>query len=324
MKKRLLGKTGVAVAPIALGCGSFGGVGSPKKLVGFGLDPEASFATMNEAVALGIDLFDTACSYAGGASETLIGQWLATQSSAVRDRIHIATKVGTVVEDFGTRIDLSPRCISEQLDGSLERLGVDRVDFCLCHAPDPETPIEATLEGFAAAIDAGKVSFIGACNVTAAQLQEALDASARLGLPRYDWIQNEYNLIHRKDERDLFLLCAEHNLGLTPFSSIAGGVLSGKYVRDQAPPPNSRLAIRPDGRMPTASQFDAIDRLGKEAAGRGVSAAALALAWVVAHPLVTAAITGPARSAEHLRAARDAQTIELDQASRLEMARWFE
>ena len=324
MKKRLLGKTGIAVAPIALGCGSFGGIGSPKNLIGLGLDPEASFAAMDEAVTLGIDLFDTAYSYAGGASETLMGEWLKSQSTEVRGRIRMATKVGTVVDDGGTRIDLSPQRISEQLNASLERLGVDRVDFCLCHAPDPETPIEATLEGFAAAIGAGKVSYIGACNVTATQLREALEASARLGLPRYDWVQNEYNLMHREDERDLFLLCEEHNVGLTPFSSMAGGVLSGKYARDQVPPPDSRLALRPDGRMPSTAQFDAIDRLSKEAARRGVSTAALALAWVVAHPLVTAAITGPARSAEHLGAAREALAIELDQESRLEVARWFE
>jgi aryl-alcohol dehydrogenase-like predicted oxidoreductase len=324
MKTRMLGKTGTAIGRVVLGCGSFGGIGSPKELIGRGLDEAASLATMDEAVVLGINLFDTAHAYAGGASERMIGRWLAAQPSKVRAGIHIATKVGLVMENQICRVELSPTRIAEQLDISLERFGVDRVDFCLCHFPDPVTPIEATLEGFAAAIEAGKVRHIGACNLTAVQLSGALAASARLGLPRYEWIQNEYNLIKRDDERDVFLLCQDHKLSVTPYSPMAGGVLSGKYARDQMPPPDSRVAQWPGGHLPSPKQFDAIDRLSKEAAKRGVSTGAMALAWVMAHPLVTALLTGPSRTPPHLKAAREALTIELDEATRREMSSWFD
>jgi aryl-alcohol dehydrogenase-like predicted oxidoreductase len=323
MKTRILGPTGVAVSQVALGCGSFGGIGSPRHLIGRGLDREASLATMDEAVALGINLFDTAYSYADGASETLMGEWLRTQSAESRQRIHIATKVGNIVSDSGIRVDLSPRNIAAQLHSSLERLGAPRVDFCLSHDPDPETPIEATLEGFAAAIQAGLVSHIGACNVDAKQLTAAMQASVRLGLPRYEWIQNEYNLLNRRAEQDLFHLCETYDIGFTPYSPIAGGVLSGKYVRDEPPPSDSRLALRPGAQAPSRAHFEAIARLELKAAQWGSSTGALALAWVTSHPRVTAAICGPSRRAEHLRLVREAQAIELDAATRIEIGSWF-
>jgi 1-deoxyxylulose-5-phosphate synthase len=324
METRMLGKTGIAISRVALGCGSFGGIGSPKGLIGRGLDERASFASMDEAVALGVNLFDTAHSYAGGASEKTIGRWLTVQPSKIKAEIHIATKVGPVMESNVRRVELSPVRIAQQLNVSLERLGVDRVDFCLCHFPDPVTPIEETLEGFAAVIEAKKVAHIGACNLTAAQLTEALGASARLGLPRYEWIQNEYNLIKRDDERDVFPLCKEHEIGLTPYSPMAGGVLSGKYIRDQLPDPNSRVALWPTGQLPSRKQFDAIDRLSEEASIRGVGTGAMALAWVMAHPLVTGLLTGPLRTPEHLKAAREALTIELDEAARRRISNWFD
>jgi aryl-alcohol dehydrogenase-like predicted oxidoreductase len=169
-----LGGTGIRISRLALGCGTFGGVGSPATLIGHGLDEAAAFATMDEAAALGITLFDTACSYAGGASESMIGRWLARRPAALRQRIRICTKLGTVVSATGIEVDLSPANLERQLNASLERLGVAQVDLCMSHAPDDRTPIAETLEGFAALIEAGKVSAIGACNITAAQLQEAL------------------------------------------------------------------------------------------------------------------------------------------------------
>src|SRR5262249_30752456 len=149
---RPLGRTGVNISQIALGCGSFGGVGSPAHLIGKGLDRDTSFATMDEAHALGITLFDTAHSYAGGASERLIGEWLQRQDAKVRRAILLSTKVGNVVTDSGVRVDLTPRNILAQLSLSLERTGISRFDFCLAHEVDSSTPIESTLEGFAEAI----------------------------------------------------------------------------------------------------------------------------------------------------------------------------
>lgn len=324
MKTRVLGNTGIAIGRVALGCGSFGGIGSPLELLGRGLDEAASFTTMDEALALGINLFDTAHAYAAGASESMIGRWLAAQPSKVKAGIHIATKVGPALENQAWTVDLSPARIAQQLDISLERLGLDRIDFCLCHFPDSVTPIEATLEGFAAVIDAGKVAHIGACNLTEAQLGEALAASARLGLPRYEWIQNEYNLMKRGDEVGIFPLCQEHKLGLTPYSPMAGGVLSGRYARDQAAPPESRVAQWPGKQLPSPKQFAAIDRLKDAAANRGVTTGAMALAWVIAHPLVTALLTGPSRTPPHLQAAREALTIELGEPTREQLSNWFD
>jgi len=323
MQYRKLGQTGIEISRIALGCGTFGGVGSPAALVGRGLDEAAAVATMDEAMALGITLFDTAFSYAGGASDRMIGRWLMRQDSEVRKRIRIATKVGTVVSAEGMRTDLSPGTIAEHLSRSLERLGLDHVDLCLSHGPDPQTPIEATLEGFAAIIEAGKVSHIGACNVTPSDLRDALAASDRLGLPRFEWVQNAYNLVNRTDETELFAMCRDHRLGLTPYSPVAGGVLTGKYERDQPAPQDSRLSLRPEGAQPSTGTFDSIDRLRQHAAALGVGAGALALAWVMSHPLVTAPIAGPSRTGEHLRLVREALTVPLDEQGRAKIGSWF-
>jgi len=320
---RMLGQTGIAVSRVALGCGTFGGVGSPRHLIGRGLDRDASLACMDEALALGIDLLDTAHSYADGASERYIGEWLECQTPGTRASMHVATKVGTVVTDSGIAVDLSPQTIVEQLTESLTRLGVSRVDFCLSHAPDPATPIEATLHGFADVIGRGWVSHIGACNVDAEHLIAAVQTSSRLGLPRYEWVQNEYNLLNRSDEQALLEVCSAHGIGYTPFSPMAGGLLSGKYVRDQPPPPESRLSLRPHGQPPSKAIFDGIAQLQGEAARRGCDPGALALAWVTNHPQVTAAICGPSRRAEHLRLPRQALTIELDAPTRARIGAWF-
>jgi len=323
MELRPLGTTGISLFPVTLGCGTFGGIGSPAHLVGRGLDEAAARAAMDEAVALGVNLFDTACSYAGGASERFIGRWLADQSPERRESVRLATKVGIVATAEGMTVDLSRSNIGRQFAGSLERLGAERVDFCLSHAPDTATPTEETLEALADLIESGQILHIGACNLSSDQLEEALLASERLGLPRYEWLQNEYNLLRRGDEADLFALCREHGLSLTPFSPLAGGVLSGKYERDQAPPKGSRLALRPEGQSLQPALFDALDRLAARATERGVSAGALALAWVMSQPLVCSLIAGPARTAEHLGLARAALGVTLTAAERDEIAGWF-
>jgi aryl-alcohol dehydrogenase-like predicted oxidoreductase len=324
MQYKKLGRTDIEIGRIALGCGTFGGIGSPAALIGRGLDESAAFATLDEALALGITWFDTAFSYGGGASDRMIGRWLSQQDREARRRIRIGTKVGTVVSAEGMRMDLSPRTIAEHLDRSLERLGLERVDLCLAHGPDTETRIEATLEGFAAVVEAGKVSYIGACNVTADQLCDALAASDRLGLPRFECVQNAYSLLSRADESELFAVCREHKLGLTPYSPMAGGVLTGKYRRDQPAPRDSRLGFRPEDAMPSPATFDSIELLRQHAAVLGVGAGALALAWVMSHPLVTAPIAGPSRSGEHLQLLREALTLELDEHSRGLIGSWFE
>ncbi|MGL3104591.1 aldo/keto reductase [Bradyrhizobium sp. BR 1432] len=213
--------------------------------------------------------------------------------------------------------------MTAQLSLSLEQLRLSHVTFCLTHAPDERTPIESTLEAFTEAIESGQLSHIGACNIDARQLSAAMEASARLGLSRYEWVQNEYNLLNRGDERELFAVCAEHSLGYTPYSPIAGGVLSGKYSRGKPPPAKSQLALLPGGTILNAT-FDAVERIRCKAALHDCSTGALALAWVMHHPSVTAAVCGPAKRAEHLQLVREALAIELNEAERAEIAAWFE
>lgn len=322
MKTRPLGTTGIYVSQAILGCGEFGGVGARSHLIGHGLTREASFAVLDEAVGLGINVLDTAFGYAGGASARFIGEWLRAQPPNVRGSLHIATKVGKIVDPEGIRVDLSPRNVITQLSASLAQLQLSHVTFCLTHAPDQQTPIGSTLEAIAQAIESGQVSHIGASNIHAKQLATAMDASERLGLPRYEWVQNEYNLLNRSDERELFAVCAEHGLGYTPYSPIAGGVLSAKYRRGKSPPAKSRLAVLPN-ELISDSAFDAIELLNRKAAMRGCSTGALALAWVMSDPRVTAPVCGPAKEAEHLRFVREALAIELDDSERDEIGEWF-
>jgi aryl-alcohol dehydrogenase-like predicted oxidoreductase len=325
MHNGMLGTTGVEISRIILGCGTFGGIGGAKALIGHGLDRAAAFETLDEALALGVNVLDTAERYAAGESERTIGAWLQRQPAEVRAGLHISTKVAPPFLDGGAGQPFDRGFIERKLSTSLERLGVPRVTFYLSHAPDPDTPIERTLEGFAAVVESGQVRHIGCCNVDASQLREALDASDRLGLPAFEWVQNSFSLLAPKEGGDVRALCAERGLHFTPFSPLAGGALSGKYKRGEPFPEGTRLALRPDGVDELLSDriFDALDRLGTEAIRRGASTAALALAWVLAHPDCTAPVVGPSRAAPHLGHAREALALELTSDTGLEMAGWF-
>jgi aryl-alcohol dehydrogenase-like predicted oxidoreductase len=136
-------------------------------------------------------------------------------------------------------------------------------------------------------------------------------------------VQNEYNLLNRVHEQGLLRLCDAYGIGYAAFSPMAGGLLSGKYLRDEPPPPDSRLSLRPEGHLRSQSFFDGIEQLEREAARRGCNTGALTLAWVMSHPQVTAAICGPSRHAEHLGLARQALTIELDESARTRIGNWF-
>jgi len=308
-----------------LGCGTFGGIGGSPHLVGRGLDESSAFATMDEAVGLGITLFDTAESYAGGASETMIGRWLVDRDSAVADRVRLATKVAPPdVNGSGGRFDAT--FLEEKFSGSLQRLGVDTVEFLLTHEPDDGTPIEETLEGLEAIRASGRCRYVGACNVDAGQLTAALDAAGRLGISGFQVVQNGYSLLEPRDDRAVRSICAERDLAFTPFSPLAGGALTGKYRRDVTPPPNSRMALRPDGvdELLTPAVYDAIDRLRSDAESRhAVDCGALALAWLLHHRDVTAVVTGPARRSPHLGLAAQAVDVVLSDADFAEIESWF-
>ncbi len=311
--------------PFILGCGTFGGLGGSPELIGLGLDEVAAFATLDEAVDLGITLFDTAERYAGGASETMIGQWLTTRNHSTTRGVRITTKdAPPYVDGPAGRFDQA--FLEEKFSGSLERLGVDEVELLLTHAPDDATPIEETLVGLEAIRASGRCAHLGACNVDAVQLDAALDAAQRLGITGYEVVQNSYSLLNIDDEREVRRICADRGLSFTPFSPLAGGVLTGKYQRDTPPPPDTRLALRPEGNdeLLTAAVHDAIDQLRYAAANKhGVECGALALAWLTYHPEVTAPVVGPSRRSAHLVLAAQALEVGLTATDFAEISNWF-
>ena len=317
--------SGWSLGSVILGCGTFGGIGGSQQLVGRGLDERSAYATMDEAVDLGITLFDTAENYAGGASESMIGRWLVDRDSVVVDSVRIATKVAPPRgKDSGRCFDAA--FLDEKFAGSLRRLGVDSVAFLLTHAPHDDTPIEVTLEGMEAIRASGRCSYVGACNVDADQLTTALDAAERLGIVGYRVVQNGYSLLAPHDELAVRSICYERGVAFTPFSPLAGGALTGKYRRGVAPAPDSRMALRPDGvdELLTPAAWDAIDRLRSHAERRyGVTCGALALAWLLHRQGVTAVVTGPSRRSPHLELAAKAIGVTMPASDSAEIESWF-
>jgi aryl-alcohol dehydrogenase-like predicted oxidoreductase len=279
---------------------------------------------MDAAVDLGITTFDTADAYGGGRSETYIGEWLRTKPPSTRDEIVVSTKTFNPMDE-GTDHGLRPERIHRQLESSLRRLGVERVDMYLTHEQDPDTPVEDTLGALDELVRSGKVGAIGASNIDGAGLAEALHASAHRGLVRFEWVQNSYSLLERGAEQDVLPLCAEHGLGFTPYSPLAGGWLTGKYRADEPPPPGSRMTQRPEEyrHLETPATYRGLARLEAHASARGVDTATLALAWLLAHPLVTAVVVGPRRP-EHLEPARRALELDLSEDERAELAGLFD
>jgi aryl-alcohol dehydrogenase-like predicted oxidoreductase len=239
---RRLGPTSLELSRSGLGGGNFGGVGSAPELFGQGESKEEAFALMDAAWAAGVNFFDTAASYGGGRSETWVGRWR-------RDRgadVILSTKVyWSVTGDPNDRGLARDRVLQENA-ASLERLGVGRVQMYLTHEPDPETPILETLETLDWLVSEGKVEAIGASNVTAEQLVEALETSDAHGLARYAWVQNELNLLAPDAQNDVQKICRREGLGFTPFSPLAGGWLTGKYVSGAPYPDGSRMTLRPE------------------------------------------------------------------------------
>jgi 1-deoxyxylulose-5-phosphate synthase len=312
-----LGRSGIEVSAVMVGGGTIGGIGSARATWGKGLTDEEAFQMLDTAVGIGIGVIDTANSYAGGHSEEVIGSWLRSRSADVL----VATKVGNLVEADQADICLASDHIVRQFPASLRRLGLDKIDMYLSHAPDESTPIGETLEAFAELIEAGQVRSIGACNVTAAQLVESLVEADRLGLPRYEWVQNEYSALARGDEATVIPVCRDHGLGYTPHSVLCGGVLSGKFLPGAELPAGTTVALRPDDYAPylTASVLEGVQRWALAAKEFGVGPAALALAWVLSSDDVTAALVG-ARRPEQFADVRDGLELRLDPDQRERLA----
>ncbi len=320
MEYRQLGRTGLELSRIGLGCGNFGGVGSAPELFGQGESETEARALMDAASAAGVNFFDTAASYGGGRSESWIGRWRAERDLPVL----LSTKVYWSVHGDPADRGLSSERIVRELDGSLSRLGVSRVDMYLTHEPDPGTPIEETLRALDERRRSGKVGAIGASNLDGKQLEEALETSSRCGLARFDWVQNEYSLLRRGPERDVLPVCAREGLGFTPFGPLSGGWLVGKYRKGEPYPPGSRMTLRPEPYADLVSEatFRGIARFQAAAAERGLEPATLAIAWVLSHPQVTAVVVGPRRP-EQLAHALAALELPLSPDERDELAALF-
>ncbi|HKI92822.1 MAG TPA: aldo/keto reductase [Gaiellaceae bacterium] len=310
MERAYLGSTGVRVTRVILGCGNFGGIGSSPAFFGKAETREQAFALLDAAWEAGITTLDTADAYGGGRSETFIGDWLRTKGPDVREGIVLSTKTFNPMDE-GADHGLAPARVRRQVESSLQRLGVERVDMFLAHEWDPDVPVAETAGALDELVAAGKIGAYGLSNVDGRQLREALAAGS------FGWVQNSYSLLDREAEREVLPLCFEHGLGFTPFSPLAGGWLTGKYRRGEPLPAGSRMTQRPEPyrHLEDERVYAALDALAAAAQERGATMAALALAWLLAEPRLTAVVVGPRRP-EHLEPALAALQLPLDAAER--------
>lgn len=314
MERGRLGRSEVEVPRVALGCGNFGGIGTEPGLRGKGLSETEAFLLMDAAWELEITHFDTADAYAGGRSEEVIGNWIA--SRGVRPLLTTKTFFATEREP-GEGLD--PARVERQLTSSLERLGVEQVDLYLAHWFDPDVPLAATLQTFERARAGGRVRAYGASNFEPAQVRAMLTAG---GEPCA--VQNGYSLLQREDDEELLELCARESIAYLAHSPLRGGWLSGKYGRGEAVPADSRVALWPEmyGGLATAATFAALDRLARYAREQNRSMPGLALAWVLADQRVTQVIVGASRPA-HLSAVVEALASPLAPGERERLTALF-
>ena len=307
MRTTTLGSTGLNVSNLCLGTMQFG----------WTADEAASFAVLDAFVAAGGNFIDTADIYSnwspgnpGGVSEEIIGRWMKARGN--RDSLVIATKVRGRMWPGDDGEGLGRHHIERALEDSLRRLQVETIDLYQCHWPDDATPIDETLTVFGELIAAGKVRHIGASNYNPAQLRSALDAADARSLPAFATLQPHHNLVHRKEyEAELAALCAARGVGVIPYSPLAGGFLTGKY-RSGQPLPKSARAER-SKRYMTDEGFAVIDALEAVAAAHATTIAAVALAWQLTRPAVTAPIIG-ANSVDQLAALLPAADLALTEA----------
>jgi aryl-alcohol dehydrogenase-like predicted oxidoreductase len=288
MEYRLLGRTGVRVAPLCLGTWNFG---APT--------PESeALRITHKALAAGINLIDTADEYGGGESERIVGKALAGEN---RKKVILATKFHFPLSDDPNDRGNSRLHILDAVEGSLRRLQTDWIDLYQVHRPDFDTPPDETLRALDDLVRQGKVRYIGCSTFPAWMVMEALAISERWGLARYVTEQPPYNLLDRRIENELVPLALRHQLGLLPWSPLATGVLAGRYASTDVAPADSRAA-RLGGWLAervTPRGIEAAGQVAELAREHGLTSAQLALLWVKDQPAVTAPIIGP-RTERHL------------------------
>lgn len=306
MEYRLLGPSGLVVSRLCLGTMTFG----------HETDREGAFAQLDTFIEAGGTFIDTADVYSHGVSEEIIGGWLA-ERPGVRDQVVIATKGRFPMNSYPNGVGLSRRHLSDALDASLRRLGVDSIDLYQFHAWDPLTPVEEYLRFVDDAVSAGKVHYFGLSNFTGWQLTAVVERARAHGWTAPISLQPQYNLLTRSIELEVVPACTEYGLGLMPWSPLAGGWLTGKYRRDEVPSGATRLGEDPargmEGyqRRNTETTWAVLDALADVADGSGLTMAQTALAWLADRPRVTAPILGN-RTTEQLTGSLAIADVHLD------------
>jgi len=308
-----LGKTGLKVSRICLGCMTYG----TPQWRDWVLDEEASRPFIRRALELGVNFFDTADMYSNGASEEVVGR--ALKDFAKRDEVVLATKVYFPLGNAPNAGGLSRKHVFDAIDASLRRLGVDHVDLYQIHRWDPETPIEETLEALHDLVRAGKVRYLGASSMYAWQFAKALYLADLHGWTRFVSMQNHYNLVYREEEREMLPLCREQGIGVIPWSPLARGFLAGNRPKgDEGVTRRARSDTFAHKLYRQPEDYEVAERVAAVAERRGAKPAQVALAWLLHQPAVTAPIIGASKT-EHLEDAVAALEIHLSDDERREL-----
>ncbi len=304
-----LGRTGLSVSRLCLGCMTYGEPGRGNHE--WTLDEEASRPFIREAVEAGINFFDTANVYSDGSSEEIVGRALG--EFARRDEIVLATKVHGVMRPGPNGGGLSRKAILTEIDHSLKRLGTDYVDLYQIHRFDPNTPIEETLEALHDVVKAGKARYIGASSMYAWQFCKALMLSDAHGWSRFVSMQNHLNLLYREEEREMLGLCREEGIGVIPWSPLARGKLARPNGEEGTARAETDAFSRKLYDATRAADARVVDAVGAVAGELGATRAAVSLAWLLAKPGITAPIIGASKP-HHLRDALAALTLTLSES----------
>ena len=296
MEYRQLGKTALKVSSIGLGCVTFGRE----------IDEAASFAVMEHALSRGINLFDTAEAYGGGASETTVGKWI--KASGKRDQVVLCTKVSG---------NLTAERILTSAEASLRRLNTEQVDLFQLHRFDPTVPMEEMLEAMNQVVEKGYARYIGCSNYAAWQLAKALWKADVNGWARLESVQPMYNLVERGIERELIPLCADQQVGIISYSPLGAGFLTGKYRRDAEIPKGTRFEVIP-GHQPLyfhETGWRVLEGLRAKSAETGMSMLHMAMAWAIGQTGITCVLVG-ARSTEQVDQAFEAEALGISEEIR--------
>ena len=286
MEYRTLGRSGLRVSPLCLGCMNFG----------VRTDEQEATRIIHAAIDAGINFFDTSNSYGGGASEEIVGKALAQDGK--RDKVVLATKVTSAMGDLPNDVGSSRYHMMHQCEASLKRLRTDRIDLYQLHWMDLATPLEESMRALDDLVRQGKVFYTGCSKFSPSLLTEALMLCERHGWVKFVSEQPPYNLLDRTIENELIWTCLRHGVGIIPWAPIGGGILSGKYSGKGAQPKGVRFQQM--GTRLTPRAIDIADAMKPLAQSKGCTPAELALAWVRQRPGITAPITG-ARTMEHLQ-----------------------